>query len=175
MKRRSKTAREPGVRNFGLPARATSSQLKKILVATDFSECSRKAVDYAASFGRQFDAEVVILHVLEPGPPQFRIFEAMLMDSSLREEALKSLQECRPELSSTLKLTTLLRDGSPPFKAIVTVAEELKADLIVIGNHGRKPLERMIIGNTAEKVVRLAPCPVLVIRQTERDFVLEHN
>ena len=168
---RSRSPAESTANDSELPATGTKSRLKKILVATDFSECSRKALDYATSLGRQFNAELIILHVIEAMPPQFRIVEAMLMENSLHDEAVHQLQEWSAHLGPEVKVTTVLREGSPASKEIVEVAKQLEADLVVIGNHGRKALERRLMGNTAERVVRFAPCPVLVIKETERDFV----
>jgi universal stress protein A len=147
--------------------------LKKILCATDFSECSRKAFHYAVSLGKKFKAEILILHVFEPLPPQVGILEGAFMDTTYNEDAVHELDEWRRRVSPALNAKTVSRGGTPPYKQIVAAAKEFEADLIIIGNHGRKALDRALMGNTAEKVVRFAPCPVLVIRRQEHDFISE--
>ncbi len=147
-------------------------RLNRILVPVDFSESSRKAVQSAVAFAKQFDAEIVLLHVLEPAPPQIEIMEAALTESSLREEATRELSEWQREaVSRSKKVRAVVRNGTAADQEIVKAAKEDDMDLIIMGNHGRLGLARVFIGSTAEKVVRHAPCPVLVIRQREHDFV----
>jgi universal stress protein A len=148
-------------------------RLKKILCATDFSECSQKAFHYAVSLGKQFNAEILLLHVFETLPPQVGILEGAFMDTTIHEDAVRQLEEWRRRVSPAVEAKTAFRDGIPTHKQIVAGAKEFGADLIVIGNHGRNALGRALMGNTAEKVVRFAPCPVLVIRQQEHDFISE--
>ena len=145
--------------------------LKKILCPTDFSESSRKAFHYAVSLARQFNAEILLLHVFEPLPPQVGILEGAFMDTTSNEDAVHQLNEWRRRVSPAVDAKTETRGGTPAYKQIVAAAKEFGADLIVIGNHGRNALGRALMGNTAEKVVRFAPCPALVIRQQEHDFI----
>ena len=147
--------------------------LKRILCATDFSKSSRKAFHYAVALGKKFKAEILLLHVLEPLPPQVGILEGAFMDTTFREDAVHQLYEWRRRVSPAVDAKTASRGGTPAYKQIVAAAKEFGADLIVIGNHGRNALGRALMGNTAEKVVRFACCPVLVIRQQEHDFISE--
>jgi nucleotide-binding universal stress UspA family protein len=150
-------------------------QLKRILVAVDFSACSCKALQYAVSFAKQFSAEIVLLHVVQP--PVYSegavvAVTAVFDDSTIREAAAKQLSEWRNEIASGATVKANVRTGIP-YHEIVRAAEETNTDLIVIGTQGRSGLARMFIGSTAERVVRHAPCPVMVIREREHDFVCE--
>lgn len=137
--------------------------VKRILCATDFSTCSRRALLQALSLARHFHSEIVLLHVFDPGPPQVEIVVATLAESSLREEADQQLAEWVAYAKGTARTTSLLQEGKAAWKQILAVAEETQADLIVLGKHGHSALGRALMGSTAEKTVRLARCPVLVI------------
>lgn len=151
-------------------------RLGRILVPVDFSESSRKALQYAVAFAKQFGAEVVLLHVFEAAPPQIEIMEAALTDTTLREEAIQELSQWQREAASrSTAVKAVVRSGAAADHEIVRTAAEDNVDLIILGNHGRTGLARVFIGSTAEKVVRRAPCPVLVIRQREHDFLTRAN
>jgi len=147
--------------------------LKRILVPTDFSERSRKALHYALAFARPFGAEVLLLHVLEPvtPPPSAVMLLPPAWDTELRDSATRELAKWRRESGSDAVQTTL-RSGAPHHE-IVRAADETNADLIILGTHGRGGLAHLLIGSTAERVVRHAPCPVMVVRTKEHDFVTE--
>jgi nucleotide-binding universal stress UspA family protein len=148
--------------------------LKRILVPVDFSESSRKALQYAGSFARQFNAELILLHVVEPpaypGNAPLVVTAMMFDDADLRELAAKKLSELRNEIGSQTAVKANVRSGVP-YHEIIRAAEETNTDLIVISTHSRTGFARMFLGSTAERVVRHAPCPVMVIRQKEHDFV----
>lgn len=148
-------------------------QLKRILVPVDFSECSSKAMQYAASFAKQFGAEIVLLHVIQsPVYSEGAVVAvtAMFDDASIRDAATKQLSEWRNRIRPGAAVKVNVRSGVP-YHEIVQAAEETNTDLIVIGTQGRSGLARMFIGSTAERVVRHAPCPVMVVRECEHDFV----
>ena len=150
--------------------------LKRILLATDFSEHARVALRYAAALAQAFDSEVVLLHVLETVdllaqlpptgeayiPPDF----SELQEQHAREQIEKLIAE-----SGIQRVRYVFRRGSA-FVEIVTSAREENAELIVIGTHGRGMLAHMLLGSVAERVVRKAPCPVLTVREGEHDFVM---
>ena len=145
---------------------AGSVRLGRILVPVDFSQCSRKALAYAVPFARQFQAEITLLHVLQPYPP---IAEMGPLDADAIQDAKHDLETLR----LTVKLPperALLRIGDPEFEILET-AKNMEIDLIVISTHGRKGINHLLLGSTTEKVVRHAPCPVLVVREQEHDFV----
>ncbi len=150
-------------------------KLKSILAPVDFSPPSQKAIHYALSFAEQFEAKVTLLYVVEPAvyPTEFGYVPAEIdklyrtMDESAREK-LATLAE--KQVPANLRAQTLVRLGQP-YREICEAAKELGVDLIVIATHGYTGLKHTFLGSTAEKVVRHAPCPVLVVREREHDFV----
>jgi len=150
-------------------------QVQRILVPMDFSDTARKALQYAVPFAVAFEAEVVVVHVLQPfsippeigyAPPQWAVTQRELMESA--REGLDTL--CVREISARARSEVLVREGVP-WQEIVAAASEHKADLIILATHGRTGLKHALLGSVTERVVRHAPCPVLVVRETERDFV----
>jgi nucleotide-binding universal stress UspA family protein len=141
----------------------------KILLAVDDSECSEAATRAVVQQMRLDRAEVRVLHVLEPiwlgvddALGQVRQIEAA------REGGLKRGKELLEHIKSILATagltaTTALEEGDPRF-AIVDYAAQWKADLLIVGSHGRKGLGRLLIGSVAEYVARHAPCSVLIMR-----------
>ncbi|MBI1313313.1 universal stress protein [bacterium] len=147
-----------------------SLELKRILVPVDFSATSNKAFDYALSLARAFEAEVTALHVLEDP-----ILYAPTTDAVYRQAFERTIQSKLEELlnrhgTEGVQVSSELRQGSP-FLEIVQYAETESCDLIVMGTVGRGPIQHMLMGSVAEKVVRKAPCPVLVVRPDEHEFV----
>lgn len=158
------------------PVAVPEMQLRHILVPVDFSECSHKAFHYAVQFARQFNAELMLLHVVEftPIPPQpvvLDVFKSEELSTRYQEKAAKHLAEWRKEAVPAIAVKAVTRVGTVAHQEIIQAAAEGNADLIVIGNHGRTGLARLMVGGTTEKVVRHAPCPVLVIREREHDFI----
>jgi|SRR6185312_13547969 len=148
--------------------------LRHILVPVDFSDCSRKALEYAVSFAKQFSANITLLHVVVsvPPPPQMMVFESDTVRAKYHEEAAKHLCDWRSEVVSRASVKALVREGVSAHQEIVALAHECNCDLIVIGNHGRSGLSRMLTGSTAERVVRHAPCPVLIVRERQHEFLV---
>ena len=147
--------------------------IKKILVPIDFSECSKKALRYAIAVARQFGAELLCLHVVEIpfGAGEAGIVvEMQRYRNKLQSEGQRSLAEMVRAEAREVTAKPLMRSGAP-HQEITLAAGELKADLIVISTHGRTGLGRFFLGGTTERVVRHAPCPVLVVREHEHDFI----
>jgi universal stress protein A len=144
-------------------------KLKTILVPVDFSQCSKKALQYAVSFARQFGAELKLLHVLEQYPA---VPELGPTGFETAAEGQAGLDAFRKTIDSTVRCSTTLSTGEP-YEGIANAARELCADLIVMSTNGRRGLTRMVFGSTTEKVVRYAPCPVLIVRESEREFLTE--
>jgi len=147
--------------------------IKKILAPTDFSPASEKGLKYALRFAREFGAEVTLLHILEPIVPF--AFEGLPMRLPVEEtgwsdaaRALKAVEvSARQKGVSTVRAMT--RQGIASHE-IVDAAKEFDVDLIVMATHGYTGLRHFCIGSTAERVVRAAPCPVLVVREKEHEF-----
>jgi nucleotide-binding universal stress UspA family protein len=138
----------------------------QILLPTDFSEASRPALTYAAAFARPCNSEVTLIHVIEPPPyPEFGYAHVPVKEARLKREVSNKLDASCRELSQTgVRASQVIRTGSA-FREIAEQAREQGADLIVIGTHGRGAIAHALLGSTAERVVRHAPCPVLVVRQ----------
>ena len=146
-------------------------KLKKILVPLDFSDCSKKALEYAIPYAKQFNAEVVLLHVIEPYPavPQME-----LVDVETIQDSLVGLENLRETIGKDIHCSSEVRTGVPHVE-IVQEAEQKDIDLIILSTHGYKGLSHVFLGSTAEKVVRNASCPVLTVRPSEREFVPTQN
>jgi len=148
-------------------------KLKKILVPVDFSNCSRKALQYAVPFAKQFDATLVLLYVVEPYAPvpEMTKVDWDIITSLRRESGEAELAKLKQTLDNAVKAETVLRVGRP-YLEIVRAVKELSIDLILLSTHGHTGLVHMFLGSTAESVVRHAGCPVLVVREHEHEFVL---
>ena len=145
-------------------------QLRRILVPTDFSKCAEKALQYAVPFARQFGAELILLHVIPP-TVVLQTSEIMLQGvPETTEEAQVGLDELRNSIARDIASTAQVRRGSPA-PEIVDAAKELDIDVIILSTHGRTGLSHVLLGNTVEKVVRRANCPVLVVREHEHEFI----
>jgi nucleotide-binding universal stress UspA family protein len=142
--------------------------LKRILVPVDFSPPSLRAVRFARNWATRFRAEVCLLHVIEPmNSVALFVAEPVLLPpppANLRGKVRAELEKlARKDFSRTTKVSVQLREGAP-FDAIVTAARKMKSDIIIIATHGHTGLMRALMGSTAERVVRHAPCPVLTLR-----------
>lgn len=159
-------AKKPGARGKGLAL----VRLKRIVVATDLSEFSVSALPYAAAFARQFDAEIILVHVVEPRfpPPEVGALPPQVVEQDESALAEGYLQRLRQEvLDGDLQVRPLVRNGVP-FQEITRLASSLDADLIILPTHGHTGLKHVLLGSTAERVVRHADCPVLVVRDNAR-------
>lgn len=139
--------------------------LQRILVPVDFSDPSEQALQYASIFAMHLGAKITLLHVLESGPLIDEISEIDTTATSRRAAERLSLLASRygePNLFDKMEV----RGGSPS-QQIGLAASEFGSDLIVIATHGYTGLEYMLLGGIAERVVRHAPCPVLVARKKE--------
>ena len=145
------------------------SQVKRILVPVDFSESSRQALRFARDWALRFGAEMCLLHVLEP-TPEINAFPDVLMVPPIaapdfRERARVELEKLAlQEIPASIKASQHIRVGVA-YDEIANTARELVVDLIVISTDGRTGLMHALIGSTAERVVRHAPCPVLTLRR----------
>ncbi len=143
-------------------------QFQRIVCPTDFSPTANAAVAHAVELAKTFRGELVLLHVLPPLPYPLLdgISIAMVLpqlQDQLRTHAEEQLKAAAKALGSGFTLRTELRDGSP-HEQVLACAHETKADLIVMGTHGHTGLKHALLGSTAERVVRLATCPVLTVR-----------
>ena len=146
--------------------RAFPQRIKSILVPIDFSPPSEKALDYAVSLANQFGAKLTLLNVVEPFPtPDFTYYPLVMENDKIQAETKRRLEHVRVKarIDPQLVEKTLVRNGVP-YREITDAARMLKVDLIVISTHGYTGLAHVFMGSTAERVVRHAECPVLVVR-----------
>ena len=150
-------------------------RLNKILVPVDFSDFSTKAVDYALAFAEQFEARIILLHVVEPAVyPESTMLVATALDdlnNDLRQVAQQKLSELRRERIGERAPSELLVRMGRAFSEIAAAAADLDVDLIILATHGYTGLKHVLLGSTAERVVRHAPCPVLTVRDPEHEFL----
>ena len=152
-------------------------RLKQVMVATDFSQTSEKALEYGRAFARTFGATLHVVHVVENAFTRMTAgeFGVLNFEEILREMQGASQKELdkvvrdddRRELHARAAVTT----AHDAVLGISTYAKDEKIDIIVMGTHGRTALTHMLMGSVAEKVVRMAPCPVLTVRHPEHEFI----
>ena len=131
---------------------------RRILAGTDFSEASRHALERAADLARGVGAEVHLVHVLA-------LHDA---DPAVASDSLMSAVP--PEVEDVVVDRQVVRALRPEL-GLLRAAREVEADLIVLGTHGRTGLQHIILGSVASRVVQLASCPVLTVRQPGHTFV----
>ena len=147
----------------------------RILLPSDFSDCSAEAARAARRLAEHFGSGILVLHVMDEPAALDPMFRGDVPSEMLRERMAKYCREAMDRfLASHLQglagVETRIVSGIP-YREILRAARETGAGLIVIGTHGRTGVEHVIFGSTAEKVVRMAPCPVLSVRQGGREFV----
>jgi nucleotide-binding universal stress UspA family protein len=142
--------------------------IRRILVPTDFSDGAREALEWAVSLGREFKAELILLHVVENltvgyasdlfPVPMAEVYEEI--SGYARTEIAKLAEEVR---AKGVTVTERLAQGTPSAE-IIRIAKEEPVDLVVVGSHGKGLLDHALFGSTTERVVRKASCPVLTCR-----------
>jgi universal stress protein A len=164
---RPAAARLPRMPDFAQPR----LRLRSILVPIDFSKSSQKAFEYALPLARQFEGEITLLHAIEP-PPYAMDLSYIPMSEGFPTASIK--QELA-QLGNRIIEPELLKDVivqvGTAFEVITSTARDCEVDLIVLTTHGKTGLKHVFMGSTAERVVRHAPCPVLVVRKYEYEFV----
>lgn len=148
--------------------------IEHILIATDFSACAEEALKQAVYLAHSLKAKITMMYVFDSPFPNRD-------DTPLRAypRFYQSLQEFKRDEEKKLiasanlpregvEIRPLFKEGSPSLQ-IVKAAQELKADLIVVGTHGRAGMSRFLIGSVAQKVSQTAPCPVLIVREKSEE------
>jgi universal stress protein A len=136
-------------------------EIRHILAPTDFSAPGCRAVTAACELAQTFGAKLSLLHVIEV--PAYAIEVALPLEN-LERDARRELALLLPEAASAHVDVTRLVELGVPYQRIVETATAEQVDLIVMATHGRTGLRHLVLGSVAERVVRLAPCPVLTIR-----------
>ena len=137
--------------------------IQTVLLPVDFADLATTAFDIACALARDYRAELVLTHVVEPA---FISASDGPIPSGLEEPALERLRAIRPA-DSAIAVRHVLATGVP-VQEILRVAADTKCDLIVMGTHGRGGLSRMIMGSVAEGVLRKSTCPVVTVRSLTR-------
>lgn len=141
--------------------------IRSILVPFDFSEYSEEAFTWALALAERWRARLLLLHVVpRPTYPPLLMgtyFKVAEFEASLQAEAEARAQEFLGKTGKrTVPIDAKVIMGEP-FSDICRVAEEEKVDLLVMGSHGRTGMRQVLLGSVAERVLRHAPCPVLVV------------
>ena len=146
--------------------------IKNILLPTDFSNLSLSAAEYAIDIAKQYGAKIHFLNVLEKIPPILAIRSLDLseekVEKTIEEEAQNALKKSLGKINqdNSVEIIPVIKKGID-FETIIDYCEKNKIDLIVIATHGRTGILHTLLGSVAEKVIRYATCPVLVITPTE--------
>ncbi|WP_027365320.1 universal stress protein [Desulfotruncus alcoholivorax] len=138
---------------------------KRILVAVDGSDIAQKAVKHAAEIALKFESAVTLLHVVSPLPAAIRnsVFEQKLIDEIMKD-GLQTLDKAKSDIIEfNVQADTEMKVGDPSTEICMKAKDE-QYDLIVIGSRGLGALSGFIMGSVSRRVVRHAPCPVLVVR-----------
>jgi len=150
-------------------AKAKRFDVKTILVPTDFSAGAETALDHAAALAKSFDAKLIVLHVIETFT--YTMTEALQV-VNVYQVVKTAVEPALDEIVQDLKrdrvtASRLLVQGKAD-QEIVAQAKKARADLIVMGTHGRRGVSHAFMGSVAERVVRTAPCPVLTVRTPDK-------
>ena len=152
-------------------------KIEKVLVATDFGEAADAALHYGREFARTFGAQLHVLNIVE-NAAMFLGPEAVGLDfarvqADIEAGAQQALARVvTAEDREQLQAVTAIRAGGATAFEIVAYAKQAGIDVIIVGTHGRGPMGHLMMGSVAEKVVRMAPCPVLTVRHPEHEFVI---
>ncbi len=159
------TVRRRVLARSGTPQSPPSERINRILVPVDFSAPSRTMLQYAVAFATQFRASLVLLHVVEHiNVPSRVVYYATRLQLSVLESGMRRLAElAQRAVPPDIKAEQIVRAGTP-YDVINRVARREQADLIIIATRGHGAVKQFFIGSTAGRVVRHAPCPVLVVR-----------
>jgi nucleotide-binding universal stress UspA family protein len=151
-------------------------EIRRILCPVDFSDHSRRALDNAIAIARWYEARVTVLHVFSPAPVAAIgrgpiAFEPIVLTPIDREQLLADTKAfADQEGASGVVIDAVVREGTTAAE-ILDQATSTKADLLVIGTHGRSGFERLVLGSVAEKVLRQANCPVMTVPKRLADAV----
>ena len=139
---------------------------ERILVATDFGDSSEQALDLAVRVAQKFGSELTLVHIWEV--PQYSyaagLYVSVDLVGPIERAAVASLEAATAKLRQRFPGAKSQLRAGVPWQELLASATQTKADLIVMGTHGRRGLERALLGSVAEKVVRMSPIPVLTVR-----------
>jgi nucleotide-binding universal stress UspA family protein len=137
--------------------------IRTILHPTDFSESSGYAFQLACALTRDYGARLVVVHVAEPPLPIYAEGAVLVPPAKTQTESATEKLHSMQAPAGDVRVEHRLLEGAADVE-ILRATEEIKADLIVMGTHGRTGLSRLVMGSVAESISRKAPCPVLTVR-----------
>jgi nucleotide-binding universal stress UspA family protein len=151
--------------------------MRHVLVATDFSEPSEKALTYGRELAVRFGSTLHVLHVVQNiyvglfGADNYAVMAPQLQQQ-IEDDARRRLKAFLADGERSRPVTVpVIVTSSAPAAAIVDYAKTYAIDLIVMGTHGRGAIAHALMGSVAERVVRMAACPVLTVHHPEHEFV----
>jgi nucleotide-binding universal stress UspA family protein len=167
--RRSARRRSQRSEDSALSRTGRSLKWKKILVATDFSPSARIALRSAQALAEEVGATIQIVHVLPPLDPRYAALIGSLGDPDVQRIRMKNAEEALSDVLDRVQSPRVAREGfiriGVPWRQIIEAARELQAELICIGNSGHSRVERLLLGSTAENLVRRSAVPLLITRR----------
>ena len=146
--------------------------IKNILCPVDHSDCSKEALKYAVSFAIKDNSKLYLLHVIDirTFDESINAMTPQIPDDKTLAQLKTKLLDCIPEeIRDDMDVEALVVQGIP-FVEIISTAKKNDVDMIVLGSHGRTGITHMMMGSVSEKVVRKAPCPVLIVRKSDQKF-----
>jgi universal stress protein A len=146
--------------------------IQHILCPIDFSPPSRNALRYANEFAKAMNAKITAMHVIQPQPIAADINVPYIPPETEMEQAAKDNMAhlIREIVSEGVLVEQVLAFGLPS-ECIIEQAKKGNVDVIILGTHGRSGISRLLMGSTAESVIRHATCPVLVVKASEKEFI----
>ena len=152
-------------------------QIKRILVPTDFSESADHALTYGVSFAREYEAELILVHVVETltvgyASDLFPVPMAEVFDEISGYAKTEIGKHAAAVREKGIAVREMVMQGKPSAE-ITRIAKDEGVDIIVLGTHGKGMLDQALFGSTAERVIRKAPCPVLTCQLHQHEFCEE--
>jgi nucleotide-binding universal stress UspA family protein len=148
-----------------------TTKISRILLATDFSKSAQQAQSYASQFAQALGADLHLLTIVVPPLPLPGPNSSWTMPETIVPSMITDAKAHLAELAKTIQLTSGGRivcsvESGFPVEVIIDYTKKHQIDFLVIGTHGHRGLSRLLLGSVAEKIVRLAPCPVLTVHES---------
>ena len=147
------------------------TRFRQILVPVDFEGPAQEALEVAVDVALAFDAKLTLIHAWEVPAAAYAAMTYVPADfwTAIEQAATEQLKSTLEQVQKRLpRAESILAKGAPAHE-IIAAADRTKADLIVMGTHGRRGMSHVLLGSVAEKIVRLSPVPVLTIRGKDRE------
>ena len=149
-------------------------RIQRVLCPIDYSDYSRRALRHAATIANLYDADLHVLHVVPDMLPTYVAFAGPVPPvpiTDVEPAAVHALDQFVDKSGVELMMSRVVRRGKAVLE-IAEYAEEIGADLIVVGTHGHTGFDHVMLGSTTERLLHHAPCPVLTVKHPEHEFVL---